>query len=411
MNVQQEPPAAKLWTRDFILLTVSNLLLYLNLQMITPALPAYVSDAFGADQWAVSLVISLFALSAIVARLFAGRALTKGSQRTWIVLIGLGLYILSTASFYAAGAFALFLAIRVLYGVGFGMTSTVYGTMASDVIPLKRIGEGMGYFGLSTGLSMALAPVIGLWLLDAYGFGTLVFVSTVLGALILPLTFGIRTRRVPSNSTGPSTTTSATSAAVRIAPKPRRKISKTLAVPFLLSMMLSFTYGGLISFLALFGKEAHLANVGWFFLTNAAAIVLIRPIAGKLFDLKGHRAVLPPAALLVIAGLICLSYTAGIAGLLLSAAAYGLGYGMLQPSLQAWMVKSVRPEMRGAANAAFYNSIDLGIAFGSLLLGSIAAGVGYAIMYRASAVIMLVFLLVYGLALLAESKALPKAAG
>lgn len=120
---------------------------------------------------------------------------------------------------------------------------------------------------------------------------------------------------------------------------------------------------------------------------------------------------LPPAALLVIAGLICLSYTAGIAGLLLSAAAYGLGYGMLQPSLQAWMVKSVRPEMRGAANAAFYNSIDLGIAFGSLLLGSIAAGVGYAIMYRASAVIMLVFLLVYGLALLAESKALPKAAG
>lgn len=182
MNVQQEPPAAKLWTRDFILLTVSNLLLYLNLQMITPALPAYVSDAFGADQWAVSLVISLFALSAIVARLFAGRALTKGSQRTWIVLIGLGLYILSTASFYAAGAFALFLAIRVLYGVGFGMTSTVYGTMASDVIPLKRIGEGMGYFGLSTGLSMALAPVIGLWLLDAYGFGTLVFVSTVLGA-------------------------------------------------------------------------------------------------------------------------------------------------------------------------------------------------------------------------------------
>ncbi|MEK8132198.1 MFS transporter [Paenibacillus filicis] len=414
MNRIASPDEPRLWTRDFILLTLSNLLLYLNLQMITPALPSYVTDAFGANQFDVGLVISLFALTAIIARIFAGRLLKTG-PRLAILLFGLAFYVLSTSSFYAAGTFLLFLGIRLLYGIGFGVASTTYGTMVSDIIPMKRIGEGMGYFGLSTGFSMALAPLIGLWLLDAYGFGTLIAVATVLGLLIVPLVLGIRTKR-PAHALTPE---AAANSAAQSAPAPaqtipapqdvtgrigKRQISRDMLMPFLLSMLLSITYGGLISFLALYGKEAHLSNVGWFFLFNAAAVILVRPIAGKLFDSRGHRAVLPPAAVLVMIGLVCLSYTHGLAALIVSAVCYGCGYGMLQPSLQAWMVKSVRPERRGSANAAFYNSIDLGIALGSLLLGSIAAGNGYAWMYRMSAGIMIVFLVIYGITVLLEAK-------
>ncbi|SDE37529.1 Predicted arabinose efflux permease, MFS family [Paenibacillus sp. UNCCL117] len=404
-------PEPRLWTRSFILLTLSNLLLYLNLQMITPALPSYVTEAFGADQFAVGLVISLFALTAVVARLFTGRMLKTG-PRLAILLVGLAFYVLATISFYAAGSFLLFLAIRLLYGVGFGVASTTYGTMVSDIIPMKRIGEGMGYFGLSSGFSMALAPLIGLWLLDAYGFGTLIAVAAVLGALIIPLVYGVRAKR-PQQETAPA---AAESAPKSMSPEPppaspaqaessgNRRLNRGMLLPFLLSMMLAFTYGGLISFLALYGKEANLANVGWFFLFNAGAVVLVRPFAGKLFDTRGHLAVLPPAALLVLVGLLCLSYTHGLAGLIVSALCYGTGYGMLQPSLQAWMVGSVSPERRGSANAAFYNSIDLGIALGSLLLGSIAASTGYAWMYRMSALTMVLFLLLYGGTLLMEAR-------
>ncbi|WP_159885142.1 MFS transporter [Paenibacillus puerhi] len=411
----------RLWTRGFILLTLSNMLLYLNLQMITPVLPSYVTEAFGANEFAVSLVISLFALTAIVARLFTGRLL-KAGPRLAILLVGLALYVLATTSFYAAGTFLLFLAIRLVYGVGFGVASTTYGTMVSDIIPMKRIGEGMGYFGLSSGFSMALAPLIGLWLYDAYGFGTLILAATVLGVLIVPLVFGIRTKRSPSHAGSEAIAASGDTAAQTEASSPSRRpaaapsqaeeaarsgklpISRDMLMPFLLSMMLSFTYGGLISFLVLYGKEANLTNVGWFFLFNAAAVVLVRPFAGRMFDKRGHRAVLPPAAVLVMIGLISLSYTHGLTGLIVSALCYGTGYGMLQPSLQAWMVKSVRPERRGSANAAFYNSIDLGIALGSLLLGGLAAGNGYAWMYRMSALTMLLFLLIYGVTLLLEAR-------
>lgn len=385
MKEQQGIPASKLWTRDFVLLTVSNLFLYLNLQMITPALPAYVTERFGAGQWTVSLVISLFALAAIVTRIFAGAWLKRG-RTALILLLGLTVYMLATASYYAAGTLALFLLIRILYGIGFGVSSTAFGTLVSDIIPIRRMGEGMGYFGLSTSLSMSAAPVIGLWLLGSYGIGTLILVSSLLAILIIPLSLLIRsTPAAPKPASAPSPA----------AAPDTRGTYKQVALPCFLNMLLSITYGGLISYLALFGKEVHIGNVGWFFLCNAGAVLLVRPVAGKIFDKKGHIAVLPPGALMVAVGLVLLSYTSSMAGLLASALCYGIGYGILQPSLQAWTVKQVNPEMRGTANGTFYNSIDLGIALGSLLLGGIASGTSYSTMYLLSALAMLLFLAIY----------------
>ncbi|MBU7316380.1 MFS transporter [Paenibacillus oleatilyticus] len=385
MKEQQDLPASKLWTRDFVLLTVSNLFLYLNLQMITPSLPAYVTERFGAGQWTVSLVISLFALSAIVTRFFAGSWLKRG-RTALILLLGLTVYMLATASYYAAGTLALFLLIRILYGIGFGVSSTAFGTMVSDIIPIRRMGEGMGYFGLSTSLSMSAAPVIGLWLLGSYGFDTLILVSTLLAILIIPLSLLIRST--------PSASKPATAPSPAAVPDTRGTY-KQVALPCFLNMLLSITYGGLISYLALFGKEVHIGNVGWFFLCNAGAVLLVRPVAGKIFDKKGHFVVLPPGALMVAVGLVLLSYTSSMTGLLASALCYGIGYGILQPSLQAWTVKQVSPEMRGTANGTFYNSIDLGIALGSLLLGGIASGTSYSTMYLLSALAMLLFLAIY----------------
>ncbi|MNC72092.1 hypothetical protein D3C75_1230990 [compost metagenome] len=49
----------------------------------------------------------------------------------------------------------------------------------------------------------------------------------------------------------------------------------------------------------------------------------------------------------------------------------------------------------GLINSLFYNSIDLGVAVGSMALGAVAAASSYAVMYRFSAGIMVVFLGLY----------------
>ena len=79
----------KVWTRGFVILILSNFLLFLNLQMTLPTLPLYAKVQFHASEVAVSLLTSLLALSSIVNRLFAGQALQKG-KLTLLLTLGLG---------------------------------------------------------------------------------------------------------------------------------------------------------------------------------------------------------------------------------------------------------------------------------------------------------------------------------
>lgn len=385
----------RLWTRDFVLLTVCNLLLFLTVQMQTPTFPAYVKEAYQANDFVVSLVISLFSLAAVIARVFTGEALKTKSSKI-LAIVALGLVAIFSAGYYWAGSIIFFLLLRILVGIGFGMGSTTFPTIVSNVIPAKRIGEGMGYFGLSTSLAMALGPLIGLGVLNGFGFGSMLMVLVLLVAIIFPLMHFIRAyNQIPvSTSENAQTVTGI-----------RRFYDKKLLLPAGLNFCLSITYGGILSFLALYGKEAHIENVGWFFLTNALAMVLIRPFSGKLYDRKGHVAVLPPGAIFVGISLLLLSLTTTESLLLVSAAFYGLGYGMIQPSIQAWMMKVVTPEQRGMANGLFFNSIDLGIAVGSMLLGVIATHSSYSVMYRWSAACLLLFLIVYFLSQVAAAKA------
>ncbi|MBL0385788.1 MFS transporter [Tumebacillus sp. ITR2] len=373
--------AEKLWTSPFIVLTLCNLLLFMNLQMVLPALPSYVKGVFHASDVMASLVTTLFALSAIITRLIAGKALQRG-KRNLVLFLGLSVALLATLGYAWCGTLAMFLLMRVFYGAGFGMASTTFPTMTSNVVPLKRMGEGMGYYGLSTSLAMSLGPSIGLSLL-ASGFGSLVTGATVMLALILPMLFLVRSQLRQPAEVAPAT------------PESSKLFDRKILLPFLLNFLLSIVYGGLLSFMALFGKEVGIANVGVFFLVNAVSVVLVRPLSGKIFDKKGHGVLMLPGALLVIAGLLIVSYSTGLGMLAAAALLFGAGLGILQPSFQAWMIKVVTPEQRGMANGMYFNSIDLGVALGALLLGTIAMNTGYAMMYRLATLVMVVFILLY----------------
>ncbi|KOR90071.1 MFS transporter [Paenibacillus solani] len=378
----------RLWTKEFITLMVSNLFLFLTLQMMLTTLPAYAKDAFMASPLQVSLITSLFAFSAIASRFISSKALEKGKLRL-LLYVGLLISLAATIGYYWASGIAFLLFMRVLFGIGFGMTSTSFPTMAVDVIPIKRLGEGMGYFGLSTTLAMSIGPMIGLTLLQGGGFTPLVIITVIINILIFPLAY-VLTSKVPKRVIDRPIPEQ-----VIAEPKPKSSFNKRLILPSVLNFLMSITYGGLLSFMALFGAEAHLSNPQYFFLFNAIAIILVRPFSGRIYDRYGHKALVVPAAILMIAGLLMLTYASSTGTMLLSALCYGLGFGAMQPSIQTWMIQEVHPQQRGMANGMFFNSIDFGVAIGSILLGSIAKSTSYTVMYRYSAVALVLFILIY----------------
>lgn len=252
----------------------------------------------------------------------------------------------------------------------------------------------MGYFGLSTTLAMSIGPMIGLTLLQGGGFTPLVFMTSAINIVIFPLAF-LLTSRTPKKHKEP--------VPAPIQEGKKTAIMRRLLLPAVLNFLTSITYGGLLSFLALYGKEAHLSNPQYFFLFNAIAIILIRPVSGRLYDRYGHKALLIPGALFMFAGLLLLTYATTTGGLLLSALCYGLGFGSMQPSLQTWMIQEVPPQQRGMANGTFLNSLDFGVAIGAMVLGAIARFSSYTIMYRYSAIAVLLVVIIYAVALVAKS--------
>lgn len=379
-----------LWTKSFIVLTCSYFFLFMNLQLLLAPLPAYVKDRFVPGDFTLSLVTGLFALTAIAAR-FATSALMQRLKHSVLLYTGIGLCVLATALYPFADSVNMLLLLRILFGIGFGMSSTVIPTFVSQVIPQERIGEGIGYFGLSTSLAMSIGPMAGLSIMDSYGFSLLTICATAVAAAIVPLL--ALTRTLPplpalEHSAGRGEEDGSQAAVPAFS-------KDSLIVPVVLNVLLSASYGGILAFLALYGREIGLDNIGLFFLFNALTVLAVRPISGRLYDSKGHAVVLIPAAILLIISLTLLSVLSTLALLVISALLFGLGFGAIQSTLQAWLVGGVPRHKHGMANSLFFNSIDLGVAGGSMVLATLAANTSYAIMYRYSAGIIGLFLLLY----------------
>ncbi|USG65816.1 MFS transporter [Brevibacillus ruminantium] len=380
-----------LWTKNFILLAVANFLLFVAFQMLIPTLPLYVTQR-GGDQVAVGLVISIFTVSALLIRPFAGKALDSIGRKP-VLLGGLLIFFLSVSGYYWMATVALVLMVRFVHGIGWGITTTAFGTIASDLIPARRRGEGMGYFGMFSNLAMALGPMFGLWLVDFKGYGWMFAISAFLtvAALFMTRLVSIKEPDHVSGKANQQATPSPSGAATLASDL----VEKKALFPALLALFFGITYGGIVSFITLFGQEVGIGQVGLFFLFNAVSLMLIRPFAGQLFDRKGHVWVLIPGALLAGAGLLVLSSITSAVGLAVAAVLFGAGFGAVQPSLQAWTINRVPPHRRGAANGTFFSAFDLGIGSGAMLLGALAKVTGFAAMYRYSALFVALFLLSY----------------
>lgn len=378
---QQRKP---LWTKPFLITALANLLLFFSFQMLIPTIPSHLSQ-LGGDNVQVGLVIGIFTISSLLTRPFAGRALDL-LGRKHVLLVGLAICALTIAGYSYIAAVTLILAARFVHGIGWGLSTTSLGTVIADIIPPERRGEGMGYYGLSNTFAMAVGPLTGLWVMQAFGFSYVLLISTILAILSLFSSLFI-TYPKPIRPAKPVRR-------LRIAD---RLWERTALLPSALLLCTAICYGGIVTFITLFGLEAGIANVGLFFLCNASMVLLVRPITGVLFDRKGPEWVLLPGAIFTIAGLWLLSYAHSNISLAIAALCYGVGFGSLQPALQAWTIARSSPERRGAANGTFFSANDLGIGLGAMVLGALANWSGsYATMYRYSTTLIIVFLLIYG---------------
>lgn len=304
-------------------------------------------------------------------------------------MLGLAIFVFSVGSFGFAVSIAFLLALRIIQGIGWSFSTTATGTIATDLIPPKRRGEGMGYFGLSGNLAMAIGPALGLTLASSISFAKLFMICAGLGVVALILSTRVRYKKAEPSLKKES-------------PGRFDILEKTAVKPSALLFFITITFGGISSFLPLYTAQKGIGGIEMYFLIFALFLMITRTFAGRIYDRKGHIAIFLPGSFIIFIAMLLLAWLPNSTALFIAAALYGTGFGSVNPALQAWSVNQAPNNRKAMANATFFSFFDLGVGVGAVAFGQIAFLLSYKDIYLASAVSVFLSMLLYTIMLLKE---------
>ncbi|MCA1020836.1 MFS transporter [Halobacillus litoralis] len=370
----------KLWTWPFIFLILANLFTFMSFQMLLPNLPPYI-ESIGGSTLEVGLITTTFAFAAIVIRPFIGHLLMTRARKL-LILIGSTALLILTMMYPVTQVVFFLLVIRFIHGLAWGWSTTVNGTAAVDLVPRRRVGEGMGYFGLSVTVGMIMAPSLGIYLYQNYSFSLLVWISAALGIIAL-LLFSVTSFTTPDqvyeNQKNPP----------RFSFKDAL-IEKRSWYPALVTILNTFGYGAVVTYIVIFGNEQGLDGTFLFYFFNAVLATVSRPITGRYFDKRGPWNLIIVCSVISFIAMWVLATADSNLDLIIAGALFGAGYGSMMPALQAWVISKTSIERSGIANGMYYSSIDLGIGASALVLGFIYQFVNTAALFKLSSFLFLV---------------------
>ncbi len=356
----------KLWNRNYCKVMAANFTLFFAFYVLTPLLPLYLSEHFGATKDVIGLVLSGYTITALVVRPFSGYVVDTFPRKT-VLMVCFSAFAIFFAGYLAASSLLLFTIVRTLHGGPFGALTVANSTVAIDVLPSSRRTEGIGYYGLSNNLAMAIAPTVGIFIYKLTDSFELLFWLALAVACAGWLTDAtVKTRRnggakVPS------------------------KLSLDrffLLRGWLLGINMvafGFSFGVLSNYLAIYGKEVMgiTGGTGTYFMLCSVGLILSRLQGGKA--LRQGRLTFNAGSGMVISfiGYTLFILVPNMVGYYASALLIGLGNGHMWPAFQNMTISVASNSQRGTANSTILVSWDLGMGLGILLGGVISELLGY----------------------------------
>ena len=361
----------KLWTAEFIGMSLSCFFIYITQYALLAALPLIIMTDFGGGELETGLAMTFFQLGTIVARPTAGILIDSLNKRRL-------LFIVTTIFFIVMAAFSIvsdleqIYGLRLIHGSIFAISTTVIASIVAMILPPSRKGEGIGYFALSTSVAMVLGPLIGL-LFISHGSSRMLYFSLAVISLLAIYSSG--RKKLPDEIVLPATNN-----------RPQFKLSafieRTALMPALIAGIVFLPYGSILTFIPLYAQNLGMQDeTSLFYAVYAISIIVTRPFVGRIFDCRGASFIIYPSLLLFGTGMYLLGNIATVYDLAVCAGIMGVGFGAISPALQTLAVKNAPAERTGVANATYFWSLDISVGLAALVLGYATTHYGYSFVY------------------------------
>mgnify|MGYP000257067809 FL=1 len=373
-----------LWNANYNKVMTTNFTLFFAFYLLTPLLPLYLSETFHATKDLIGIVLSGYTVTALLFRPFSGYVVDSFPRKK-VLMVCFFLFFLLFGGYLAAGSFVFFALVRTLHGGPFGALTVANSTVAIDVLPSSRRTEGIGYYGLSNNLAMAIAPSIGVFIYKyTHNFDILFWMAFIIAGLGMLVD---STVKVPQREI--------------IREKKKLSLDRFFLVRgWLLGaniVMFSFCYGVLSNYLAIYSKEilGITGGTGTYFMLLATGLVVSR-IQGSKALRNGKLTQNATQGIF----LSCIGYILFVAvptevGYYLSALLIGLGNGHLFPAMQNMFINIAGNNERGTANSTLLTSWDFGIGVGVVFGGVIAEHFGYTAAFATVAALHILGLILF----------------
>ena len=358
----------RLVTPGYCFILAANFLLYFGFWLLIPVLPFYLSEIFNAGNSTIGIILSCYTVAALCIRPFSGYFLDSFARKP-LYLLAYFIFMTMFAGYIIAGSLVLFILFRIIHGVSFGMVTVGGNTVVIGIMPSSRRGEGLGYYGLSNNIAMAVGPMSGLFLHDAGMSYTTIFCcslgSCIAGFICASL---VKTPYKPP---------------VKREPISLDRFILLKGIPAGISLLLlSIPYGMTTNYVAMYAKEIGInATTGFFFTFMAVGMAISRIFSGKIVD-KGKITQVISAGLYIVvfsffllsACVYIINWNSMACGIIFFAVALllGVGFGIMFPAYNTLFVNLAPNNQRGTATSTYLTSWDVGIGIGMLTGGYIA---------------------------------------
>ncbi|HEY3528831.1 MAG TPA: DHA2 family efflux MFS transporter permease subunit [Nocardioides sp.] len=399
-------------SRLTVLLTAgAYLLVTLDALVVVTALPSIHADlggGAGSLPWIINAYALTFAAGIITAAALGDRL---GRRRTYAG--GLVLFSLASAACALAPSLGTLITFRAVQGLGAAVVMPLGLTLLTSAFPAERRGAVVGIWGGVAGLGVASGPLVGGAVTEGLDWHWVFWVNVPLGLAaavavlrVLPETFGPRTRldplgmvtasgamaalvwgvlRAPEAGWGSAEVLVALALGVvllasflgweSVAPAPMVPLSLFRSRIFAASSLTSFLMAASIFATAYVTSQYFQISrgdsplgTGLRFLPWTMTPLLVAPVAGRLIDRVGSRALAAPGLALQAVGFVWLLHEAhthaSYGGFVAPFVLAGVGISMALPAPSASGLNAAPPALLGRAAGVLNTLQQIGQAAG-----------------------------------------------
>lgn len=351
------PDKPSIWSRTFVLLCIVNLFQVTGQMMMTTIIPLYARD-MGAASSIVGIVVGSFAVTSILTRPFTSPAFDSFPKKP-ILLGAVALVVVCTFLYGVADSVVTLTGVRMLHGLAMGCTGPLALALASEVIPLQRMGSGLGVFSLAQALSQSVGPALGLWLIGVIGFQMTFRVAGISMACALVLIFFIKE---PAH--------------LEARPPYKIALNRCFAagavLPAALICIFSAINSSVMAFVAIYAGELGVEGIGMYFTVHALCLIITRPIFGRAADRFGFAKVIVPSLVVNALAYILIAQATSLPMFIVAGVLTAIGYGSATTLLQTLAMASVKRSRSGAASSTTFTGLDFAQLVGPGIAGTLA---------------------------------------